>query len=336
MKPTDIDLDGLFKRLHLASARRIWRSLIARAEKESWTFHQFLATLVSEEIAQRQQTRVQRLSRRALFPFLKTIDDFDFTHQSTVRLSLLGSALSPDFVTDGRNLILTGKPGRGKTHLAVAVAYRAIQNGFDALFVTAAELIDHLSSAFRDGRLAADIARYTLPAVLVVDEVGYLTYGTDAANLLFHVVNDRHKNKRPMIFTTNKPLKQWGRVLHDDDLAHAILDRILERGRVLQLDGPSMRTRHLGLDDPLAAEASTQPDSISGITPAEFPEPTNLPADITTSSRPDTNNGSSANGPTMRKNPPSTGCRLCPQPLHCEPWCDSPNYAGASNATTRK
>ena len=142
MNPTAIDLDSLLKRLHLANTRRIWRDLIVRAETEQWSFHAFLAVLVTEEVAHRQQTRLGRLSRRAEFPFLKTIDDFDFTFQSTLRLALLGSALAPDFVTEGRCLILHGKPGRGKTHLAVAIAYRAIQNGFDALFVTAAELID--------------------------------------------------------------------------------------------------------------------------------------------------------------------------------------------------
>jgi DNA replication protein DnaC len=130
-------------------------------------------------------------------------------------------------------VILSGKPGRRKTHLAVAIAYRAIQNGSDARFVTAAELIDDLSAAFRRGRLAEALATYLQPDVLVVDEVGYLTYGTDAANMLFHVVNDRHRKKRAMIFTTNKALTAWGHVLHDEDLAQAILDRILERGRVL-------------------------------------------------------------------------------------------------------
>jgi DNA replication protein DnaC len=274
MNPTDIDLESLLKRLHLANTRRIWRELIVRAETEQWTFHHFLALLAAEEVAHRQQTRLARLSRRAQFPFLKTIDDFDFTLQSTLRLALLGSALTPDFVTEGRCLILYGKPGRGKTHLAVAIAYRAIQNGFDALFVTAAELIDDLSAAFRQGRFGEALTRYTHPHVLVVDEVGYLTYGTDAANMLFHVVNDRHKRRRPMIFTTNKPLKLWGAVLHDEDLAHAIVDRILERGRLLHLDGPSMRTRHLGLDDFAADALSPQVGRISGIEWAEFPEPT--------------------------------------------------------------
>ena len=270
-----IDLDRLLKRLHLANARRIWRDLIQRAETEQWSFQRFLDTLVAEEVAQRAHTRLARLSRRARFPFLKTIDDFDFTYQSTVRLALLGSALSPDFITDGRSLILFGKPGRGKTHLAVAIAYRAIQNGFEALFVTAAELIDDLSGAFRNGRLAQALERYIRPHVLVIDEVGYLTYGTDAANMLFHVVNDRHKRKRSMIFTTTKRLSAWGTVLHDEDLAQAILDRVLERGRHLNLDGPSIRTRHLGLDDATAAEApSADPVRISGIPQSEFPEPT--------------------------------------------------------------
>jgi DNA replication protein DnaC len=277
MKPTDDELDALLKRLHLANARRIWRQLVERAEKQEWSYRDFLALLVAEEIAQRQQTRLVRLSRRATFPFLKTIDDFDFTYQSTLRLSLLGSALSPDFITEGRCLILAGKPGRGKTHLAVAIAYRAIQNGFDAIFVTAAELIDDLSAAFRAGGLAKALDAYTHPDLLVVDEVGYLTYGTDAANMLFHVVNDRHRHKRSMIFTTNKPLSAWGRVLHDDDLAQAIVDRVLERGRLLPLDGPSMRTKHLGLDEPPAGASNQGADNlarISGIARPEFSEPT--------------------------------------------------------------
>ena len=94
MKLTDDELDALLKRLYLANARRIWRQLVERAEKEEWSYRDFLALLVAEEIAQRQQTRLIRLSRRATFLLLKTIDDFDFTYQSTLRLSLLGSALS--------------------------------------------------------------------------------------------------------------------------------------------------------------------------------------------------------------------------------------------------
>jgi DNA replication protein DnaC len=275
VKSFDLNLDAMCKRLSLANTRRSWRDLVARAESEQWSYHDFLSTVIAEEVAHRVQTRIQRNSQRSRFPFLKTVDDFDFTYQSTVKLSLLGSALSPDFVTDGRNLILHGKPGRGKTHLAVAIGYRAIQNGFDALFVTAAELIEDLSVASRDNELADALVRYVSPHVLIIDEVGYLTYSHDAANVLYHVVTQRHQAHRSMVFTSNKHPDGWGKVLHDDDLAAAIVDRVLERGRLLQLDGPSMRTKHLGLDAPAHAAAGSPPVArISGIESPEFPEPT--------------------------------------------------------------
>lgn len=109
----------------------------------------------------------------------------------------------------------------------------------------------------------------------VIDEVGYLSYGPDAANVLFQVVNDRYLHHRPMIFTTNKPLGAWGRVLHDPDLAEAILDRVLERGRHLELRGPSYRTRHVKLDLHHDLRApSGRPTRMSGNQVSEFPEPT--------------------------------------------------------------
>lgn len=154
-----------------------------------------------------------------------------------------------------------------QTHLAIAIAYRVIQNGFDAY--------DDLSAAFRRGELADALPLYTHPAVLVV-EVGYLTYGTDAANMLFHVANDRHRRRRSMIFMTNKSVKAWGRVLHDDDLAQAIIDRVLERGRLFRLDGPSIRTLHTNFDEALneGSDQEAEVARISGNGWPEFPEPT--------------------------------------------------------------
>ena len=270
--PSEAEREALFKRLHLAHMRRIYQEVAVQAEKEGWSYTDFLTLLLAEEVAGRKQTRLQRLTRSAQFPFLKTMDEFDFSLQSTLRLALLGSYLGPELVSEGRSLILHGKTGRGKTHLAVAIGYRAIQNGFETLFTTAAELIEDLSNASKKGRLQESLATYTHPHVLIVDEVGYLTYAQDAANVLFHVVNNRHLRKRPMIFTTNKPLNEWGKVLHDEDLAAAILDRVLERGRFIRLDGPSGRTRHLKLEDPLPGTSERL--RISGKNGSEFPEPT--------------------------------------------------------------
>ena len=265
-------LEPLFRRLNLAHTRRTYQEVVDRAEKENWAYRDFLALLLAEEVAHRKQTRLQRCTRQAHFPFFKTIDEFDFTLQSTLRQSLLGSYLGPDFVTEGRSLILYGKEGRGKTHLAVAIGYRAIQNGFETLCTTAAKLIEDLSNASTKGLLHQSLSTYTRPHVLVLDEIGYLSYGPDAANVLFHVVNDRYLKKRPMIFTTNKPLTQWGKVLHDEDLAAAILDRVLERGRFIHLGGPSGRTLHLNLEEVSPAKADRL--RISGINGSEFLEPT--------------------------------------------------------------
>src|SRR2546429_8403733 len=118
---------------------------------------------------------IRRPPRSTLFPYT--------TLFRSLRESVIGSYLGLDFVTEGRSLILHGKTGRGKTHLAVAIGYRAIQNGFETLFTTAAELIEDLSNASKRGNLQESLATYTHPHVLVIDEVGYLTYGTDAANV---------------------------------------------------------------------------------------------------------------------------------------------------------
>jgi len=255
--PGGIDLDGLLRRLHLPTIRRLYPELEERAEAEGLSHRDYLAVLVAEEVAHRAQTRIQRATRKARFPFLRTIEEFDFTFQTSVRLGLLGSVLGPEFVAEGRNLILLGRCGTGKTHLAVAIAYRAIQNGYDATFTTAADLIDRLAAATREGALAEALDPYTHPHVLVIDEVGYLAYSSDAANVLFQVVDHRYLRRRPMVLTTNKPLADWGRVLHDPDLAEAITDRILERGRLIELRGSSYRTRHLQKSPEPKGEQST-------------------------------------------------------------------------------
>lgn len=239
------DLDAMLRRLHLPTVRRLYPELVVRAEEEEMSYRTLLEILFAEEIAHRAQTRITRSVRKARFPFLRTIDEFDFTFQTSVRLKMLGSLLGPELVSDGRCAILSGPPGRGKTHLAVAIAYRAIQNGFEAFFTTADELIGALSTAALGGRIEEALEPYLHPHVLVIDELGYQSYAPDAANVLYRVVNDRYLNGKPMIITTNKPLAALGQLLHDGDLAEAILDRVLERGSHLVLRGRSYRTRHL-------------------------------------------------------------------------------------------
>lgn len=238
------DLDAMLKRLHLPTIRRLHAELALRAEQEGMSYRDFLDILVAEEIAHRTQTRITRSVRKARFPFLRTIEDFDFTFQTAIRLQMLGSFLGPELVAEGRCAIFSGPPGRGKTHLGIAIAYRAIQNGYEAHFTTADQLIGVLSAAAARGQLEDALQPYLHPHVLVLDELGYQSYAADAANVLYRVVNDRYLHHRPMIVTTNKPLAALGQLLHDGDLAEAILDRVLERGTHFVLRGRSYRTRH--------------------------------------------------------------------------------------------
>jgi DNA replication protein DnaC len=255
------DLNAMLKRLHLPTIRRLHAELSFRAEQEGMSCHTFLEILCAEEIAHRSQTRITRSVRKARFPFLRTIEEFDFTFQTSIRLQMLGSMLGPELVSEGRCGILSGPPGRGKTHLAVAIACRAIQNGFEARFTTADELIGALSSAAARGTLEPALEPYTHPHVLVIDELGYQSYAADAANVLFRVISHRHLRRRPTLVTTNKPLAAPGQVLHDGDLAEAILDRLLERGTHYILRGRSYRTRnHRDGGDDTGASAAPDPN----------------------------------------------------------------------------
>lgn len=250
------DLDAMLKRLHLPTIRRLHAELAVRAEAEGMSYHTYLETLVAEEIAHRAETRLRRAVRAARFPTLRTIDDFNFTFQTALRRQMLGSYLGLELVTEGRNAIFSGPSGTGKTHLVVAIAYRALQHGYEARFTSADVLIGELSHAAALGTLEEALAPYLHPHVLVLDEVGYLAHAADAANVLYRVVNERYLRGRPILVTTNKPLAAWGQVLHDGDLAEAILDRLLERGVHFEMRGRSYRTRHLKGDDvPRAASA---------------------------------------------------------------------------------
>lgn len=260
MNPGDIDVDKLLKRLHLPTMRRLYADYAVRAAAESWTHRDYLALLVAEEVAHRNDTRIEKAARKARFPFTKTVENFDFVFQSSLRRQQLGPYLGAELVSEGRNLILSGQPGRGKTHLAVAIAYRAIQNGFTARFVLATDLINDLVAASRAGRLREATAAWVEPHVLVIDEVGYLNHADDAANVLFGVVDGRYNDQKPMIFTTNKRLRDWGRALHDPDLARVILDRVLERGEQIVLGGRSWRTKHL--DPELLGDDGADPESV--------------------------------------------------------------------------
>ena len=256
LDPSTCDLPALLKRLSLPTVRRLLDDTERIAVDQHLGHREYLSHLIVAEVLNRDQTRMQRMTRQARFPFMSPVETLTFAPKGNVRRDLVAPFLAPDYVASGKHLILSGKTGRGKTALAIAIAIKAIQHGADARFVTATGLIDQLTGPAQRGELHDAVEPFVATKVLIIDEIGYLPHATEAANVLYTIVESRHRLNRPLILTTNKPLKQWGSVLHDSDLAEAILDRLLQTGRHIDIVGKSWRTGRM--DDHAAASGSSK------------------------------------------------------------------------------
>jgi DNA replication protein DnaC len=240
------ELSHLFRSLKAPAAARSVTPLAKRAREEQWSHERFLEAVLSAEVASRESSGGELRIKAARFPARRTLEEFDFTFQRSVRRQVIEHLGQLDFLHGKENVVMLGPPGTGKTHLAIALGIRACLAGQRVAFATATERVARLGDAKRQGRFEDELTGLGRIPLLVVDEVGYIPFEPEAANLMFSLVSARYE-RASMIVTSNKAFSSWGEIFGDEVTAAAMIDRLV-RGRQLQASrqGPRLTAAPAG------------------------------------------------------------------------------------------
>jgi DNA replication protein DnaC len=235
----------LCNQLALDQAANEWASLAQRAADQSLSFAQFLESLLNAENQARQTRKRQTLLHLAGLPAIKTLEGYDFNFATGAPKAQILELSALSFIERAENIVLLGPSGVGKTHIAAALAYKACMAGIKVRFITAADLMIQLAAANAQNKLKSFFARAILgPKLLVIDEIGYLPFGREQANLFFQVIAKRYE-KGSLILTSNLPFTQWASAFADDPtLTAAMLDRLLHHAHIVSIQGESYRLKN--------------------------------------------------------------------------------------------
>ena len=245
------ELSHIFRALKAPAAGRAWPKLAERAREESWSHERFLEAVLSTDLSSRESHGGEIRIKAARFPSRKTLEEFDFTFQRSVKKQVIEHLGQLDFLHGKENIVLLGPPGTGKSHLAIAISIRACLAGQRVAFATATEWVARLGDAKRQGTLDAELRRLAFVPLIVVDEVGYIPFDPEAANLMFSLVSARYE-RASLIVTSNKPFSAWGEIFGDDVVAAAMIDRLVHHAEILSLKGDSYRLQGKDLGRPPA------------------------------------------------------------------------------------
>ena len=240
--PTE-QLDAHLVYLKLASIREHFALLAEDAARTHQGHVEYLARLIEGEALLRQERSVQRRIQPARFPVIKTLEQFQWSWPRKINRLQVQELFRLAFIKDKANVIFLGGVGLGKTHLATALGYAACLKGHTVRFATAVDVINTLAAAQRIGRLKLALDRYLKPAVLVLDELGYLPIDKTGADLLFQILSHRYEHAATVI-TSNRVYKKWPEIFNNDStLTSALLDRLLHHAETVIIEGKSYRMK---------------------------------------------------------------------------------------------
>jgi DNA replication protein DnaC len=239
----DFSLDQHLDYLKLPYFKENCRPLSAEANAKHWSHLDYLGHLIDGEAAARQDRAIARRIKAARFPVIKTLEAFRWDWPKKINRLQIQDLFRLRFIEEKANVIFLGLVGLGKTHLATALGYAACQHGYSVLFANAIDVINTLSAAQTKGILKTELKRYLAPAVLVLDEVGYLPIDQRGADLLFQVISQRYEHGS-IIVTSNKAFKQWSAIFNGDStITSAVLDRLLHHAETVLIEGSSFRMK---------------------------------------------------------------------------------------------
>jgi DNA replication protein DnaC len=237
------NIKSLCSELKLPTTSNEYHTIASTASKENWTYTQFLNEVLEKEVKNRLENSKKILTKFAGFPAIKTLEEFDYNFTIGVNSKQINELASLEFVKRAENIILLGQSGVGKTHLAIALAYKAVQNRFKVKFTNTADLLSNAVTAKRDKKYNGFLKSVLSPSILIIDELGYFNMTKEESNHFFQIISKRYE-KGSTIITSNLVFSKWKQVFGGDKIVTtAILDRVLHHSHIINIQGDSYRLK---------------------------------------------------------------------------------------------
>ena len=237
-----MELTALLEKLKLDYLETQLDAVCEQAAQRDLDYKDFLAQVLETEWQGRFQRGIEARLRLARFPWIKTLEQFEFDFQPSLDRRQVRELAGLSFVERAHNVVILGPPGVGKTHLSISLGVKAVEAGYSVLFLTLEQLMTRLMKALNENRLERSLQQLTYPKMLIIDEIGYLPLSQTEASLFFRLIARRYE-RASLIVTSNKSFLDWGEVFNDHVLATAVLDRLLHHATTLNIKGESYRLK---------------------------------------------------------------------------------------------